>query len=76
MISRRARGWTAAAALAAYPRAADACAVCFGLGENSKGLAAGFWWGIVILLAVTMSLVGSIGYAVWSVERARGETPS
>jgi hypothetical protein len=55
------------------PAAAAACPVCFGALDNKSGIAAGFWWGIVILLAVTMSLVAGIGYAVWSIERRRNE---
>lgn len=55
------------------PRAASACAVCFGGGDGKSGLSQGFWWGIVVLLAVTMSLVGAIGYALWTVERRRAE---
>jgi len=60
----------AAAALLA-PRAASACAACFGALDKQAGAANGFWWAIVVLLTVTMSLVGGIGYAVWSVERRR-----
>jgi hypothetical protein len=59
------------AALLALPRAARACAVCFGQADGKSGLFNGFWWGIVVLLAVTMSLVAGIGWAVWSIERAR-----
>jgi hypothetical protein len=55
------------------PRSALACAICFGGLDNKTGLAAGFWWGIVILLAITMTLVAAIGWAVWSVERRRRE---
>jgi hypothetical protein len=53
------------------PRAASACAVCFGAADGKSGLANGFWWGIVILLTVTMSLVGAIGWTLYSVERRR-----
>jgi hypothetical protein len=60
-------------ALLALPRAARACAICFGGLDNKSGLAAGFWWGIVILLAITMALVAAIGWAVWSVEKGREE---
>ncbi len=56
------------------PSAASACAVCFGGLDNKTGLAAGFWWGIMILLVVTMSLVGAIGWSIWNVERRRAET--
>ena len=55
------------------PAAASACPVCFGALDNKSGLAAGFWWGIVILLAVTMSLVVGIGWTVWTIERRRRE---
>jgi hypothetical protein len=61
------------AALLLSPRAASACAVCFGGADGKSGFANGLWWGIVILLAVTMSLVGAIGWALWSVERRRAE---
>ena len=60
-----------AAALLLAPRAASACAVCFGQLDGKSGLANGFWWGIVVLLVVTMSLVAGIGWAIWSVERER-----
>ena len=59
------------AALLATPRTAGACAVCFGGPDGKSGLFNGIWWGIVILLTVTMSLVAGIGWAVWSVERGR-----
>lgn len=62
-----------AAAVLLVPRAASACAVCFGALDKQGGVADGFWWAIVVLLAVTMSLVGGIGYAVWSVEKRRAE---
>ena len=60
-----------AAALAFAPRAASACAVCFGLADGKSGLYRGIWWGIVLLLTVVMSLVGGIGWAMWSIERGR-----
>lgn len=59
------------AGLILAPRPALACAVCFGQADGKNGVYNGFWWGIVILLIVTMSLVGAIGWAVWSVERGR-----
>ncbi|MFI5362424.1 MAG: hypothetical protein ACHQ49_10675 [Elusimicrobiota bacterium] len=59
------------AALLLAPRAASACAVCFGQADGKSGFANGIFWGIVILLSVTMALVGGIGYAIWSVERER-----
>lgn len=61
------------AALLLAPRAASACAVCFGAGDGKSGLSHGFWWAIVILLAVTMALVGGIAYALYAVERGRAE---
>lgn len=51
--------------------AASACPVCFGELDNKQGLASGIWWGIMILLTVTMTLVAAISYAVWSIERNR-----
>lgn len=67
------RAALAAAAVLALPRAAGACAVCFGGLDGKAGLASGFWWAIVLLLSVTMSLVGAIGWTLWSVERRRAE---
>jgi hypothetical protein len=64
-----ARIFAAAAFLA--PATAHACAVCFGGGDGKSGLSHGLWWGIVVLLAVTMSLVAAIGWTMWSVERDR-----
>ena len=61
------------AALLLAPRAASACAVCFGGGDGKSGLSHGIWWGIVILLVVTMSLVAAIGWALWTVESRRAE---
>jgi hypothetical protein len=59
------------AVLAFAPRAASACAVCFGGGDGTSGLSHGIWWAIVLLLTVTMSLVAAIGYALYSVEARR-----
>jgi hypothetical protein len=56
--------------LAASGRAA-ACAVCFGNAPGAKGLLDGIWWGIILLLTATMSMVAGIGYALYSVERSR-----
>lgn len=56
---------------ALIPRAASACAVCFGGAEANKGLIDGFWWGIVVLLTVTMSMVGGIGWFLYKVEKDR-----
>lgn len=64
-------GPLAAAPLACAARDASACAVCFGQATDARGLYDGLWWGVVFLLAVTMSLVGGIGWAVWSIERGR-----
>jgi hypothetical protein len=64
----------AAAALAlALPRAACACAVCFGGVDGQKGFFMGLGWAILTMLAVTLSLIGGIGYALYSIERARAE---
>jgi hypothetical protein len=59
--------------LLGVPRAASACAVCFGGGDGQSGFSHGIWWGVVILITVTMSLVGGIGWAMWTVERRRAE---
>ena len=61
------------AALLLAPRAAGACAVCFGQADGKSGFANGIWWGIMILLTVVLSLVGGIGYAMWTVERQRAK---
>lgn len=50
---------------------AAACAVCFGGASGAKGLFDGVWWGIVLLLTVTMSMVGGIAWLLWKVERHR-----
>jgi len=63
----------ALAVLLLAPRAASACSVCFGGGDGKSGLSHGIWWAIVILLTVTMSLLGGIGWTLWSVERDRAE---
>ena len=55
-------------ALLAGPAAA--CSVCFG-GKSNPGLLDGIWWGIVLLLTVTMSLVGGIGWLLYKVESRR-----
>ena len=59
------------AAFLLLPGAANACSVCFGKSEGTAGLASGLWWGIMLLLSVTMLLVGTIGYTLWSVEQRR-----
>lgn|GEM_PF-3344372 len=61
------------AALLAAPRAAHACAACFGGGAGTKGLFEGFWWAIVSMLVIVLSLVAGIAWTAWSIERARGE---
>jgi hypothetical protein len=53
------------------PSTASACAVCFGGLDSSGGTARGLWWGIVLLLGTTMSLVAAIGWAAWTVEKQR-----
>ena len=55
------------------PRAAGACAVCFGATDTQKGFFAGLAWAIVTLVTVVLSLVAGIGYAMWTVERDRAE---
>ena len=53
------------------PGSAAACAVCFGGAAGNKGLIDGFWWGIILLLTITMSLVGAIGWLLYRVEKDR-----
>lgn len=60
-----------AALLALAPASASACAVCFGASPDAKGLLDGVWWGIVLLLAVTMSMVGGIAWLLYTVEKSR-----
>ena len=60
-----------AASLALLPGSAAACSVCFGNAPGNKGLIDGFWWGIVLLLLVTMSMVGGIGWLLYTVEKHR-----
>ena len=59
------------AALLLAPRAASACAYCFGQADGKNGALNGFWWAVVCMILITMALVGGIGYAIWSVERER-----
>jgi hypothetical protein len=59
------------AALLFAPRAADACAICFGATDTYKGFYTGLSWAILTLLTVVLSLVAGIGYAMWTVERDR-----
>lgn len=60
-----------AVTFALLPGSAAACTACFGNAPGNKGLIDGFWWGIVLLLMVTMSMVGGIGWLLWKVERRR-----
>ena len=60
-----------AAMLTVLPGFAAACSVCFGNAPGNKGLIDGFWWGIVLLLMVTMSMVGGIGWLLYQVEKDR-----
>lgn len=60
-----------AALLPLLPGSAAACAVCFGGAAAGKGLIDGFWWGIILLLTITMSLVGAIGWLLYKVEKDR-----
>jgi len=57
--------------LLAIGERASACAVCFGKAEGQQGLLDGIWWGIILLLTVTMSMVGGIGWLLWKVEKRR-----
>ena len=59
------------AALLLAPRAASACAICFGAVDTNKGFYTGLSWAILTLLVTVLSLVGGIGYAMWTVERDR-----
>ncbi|PIR18685.1 MAG: hypothetical protein COV48_06155 [Elusimicrobia bacterium CG11_big_fil_rev_8_21_14_0_20_64_6] len=65
------RSLSLAALLALLPGYAAACAVCFGGAAENKGLFDGIWWGILILLSVTMSLLGSIAWLLYNVEKNR-----
>lgn len=61
------------AAIPLLPGSAGACAVCFGKADGSQGLFDGIWWGIVLLLTVTMFMVSGIGYLLWKVEKSRAQ---
>lgn len=65
------RALAAALSLLALPGSAAACAVCFGAAPGAKGLLDGIWWGIIILLSVTMSMAGGIGWLLYKVEKSR-----
>ena len=56
--------------LAVLPRGAEACAVCFGQGDN-KGLVKGLYLGGALLLACTFGLLGAMVYAIMRLEKAR-----
>lgn len=60
-----------AVALALLPGSAAACAVCFGGASGAKGLFDGIWWGIAVLLTVTMSMLGAIGWFLYKIESRR-----
>ena len=60
-----------AALLPFLPGSAAACTVCFGNAPGTKGLIDGFWWGIILLLSITMCMVGGIGWLLYKVEKAR-----
>ena len=59
------------ALLVIAPSAASASALCFGQADGKNGLLNGFWWGVVVLMVVTLALVAGIACAIWSVERER-----
>jgi hypothetical protein len=61
------------AALLLIPRISQACAICFGAVDANKGFYTGLSWAILTLLIVVLSLVGGIGYAMWTVERERAK---
>ncbi len=65
------RSLSLAALLSLLPGSAAACAVCFGNAPGTKGLLDGIWWGIIILLSVTMSMVSGIGWLLYKVEKDR-----
>jgi len=58
-----------AALPALLPGSAAACSVCFGGQSEAQGLVDGIWWGIVLLIAVTFSMVGGIAWFLWKVEK-------
>ena len=53
------------------PGFAAACPVCFGGASGNKGLFDGIWWGIVLLILVTCSMVTGIGWLLRKVEKSR-----
>lgn len=60
-----------AALLPLLPGSAAACAVCFGNAPGNKGLIDGFWWGIILLLSVTMFMVAGVAWLLYKVEKDR-----
>ena len=64
--------------LLALASSAEACSVCFGKakGPAASGIVDGIWWGIVLLLASTFSLLGGIGWLLWRVEKTRAAEES
>lgn len=60
-----------AAFLPLLPVSSTACAICFGNAPGGKGLIDGIWWGIIILLSVTISMIGGIGWLLYKVEKDR-----
>lgn len=62
-----------AAALLLAARDAFACAICFGATDNQAGFFTGLGWAILTMLVVVLSLSAGIGYAMWSVEKARAK---
>ena len=59
------------ALLAAMPRIAEACAVCFGGGEED--LSRAFLWGTGILVGCTFLIIGAIVVTIVNIERYRAE---
>ncbi len=53
------------------PRAASACAVCFGADSENAGLAQGLTWGLFVLLGSTFALLTAMVVAVVRIERRR-----
>lgn len=59
------------AAIPFLPGSASACAVCFGKAPGNQGLFDGIWWGIVLLLSATMSMVAGVAWFLYKVEKNR-----
>ena len=62
------------AVLLLAPRAASACAICFGAVDTQKGFFTGLGYAILTLVTVVLSLVAGIGYVMWTVERDRARS--